>query len=1007
MFRKRLVAKENVRCRDVDEQLEWYIDGRLSPATTAAFDAHLKDCTACRRLVQDEPHWLNQLQQSRWEPLTPAEATIIRQRLDGTLRRKTIVRNSRAMMQSALALVLVSLFAGLFVWWQQSEIQSSIVEPTPLAEDAEPVTILFAAYDWEMARYKELAESFTAANPDVRVELVSINDTLGLASLGSSDWPEDGNARLASAADVISHVNLREAVQQKVVLDLTPFLQQDGRIDPNDFYPGTLDAFRWDGGLWALPTNAALSLIFFNKDAFDAAHLAYPQPGWTWDDFLVAAQALTRREGGEVTQWGFVERESAALEIVQALAGPIVDETVNPAVARLADTAVQDAVIWYTDLFLRHEVSPLPPSPGSDDLSPQGLQLIEAGQAAMWPDFAASFVPRSQEANIGAVPFPVGRDNENTTPMRLSNNLSLSAGTNKPEAAWRWMVYLSEQVREDSAMALPVRRSVLEASNLLETLDLELAAAVAFALEHPQISTLPTPSVTVFRQAVTGILSGERTLAEALGRAQTQIDTDQAELSAALEEMDTADIVVAEPETRDAGSSGVTITFNPGAPLHMHVYRTLARQFHEVNPGIVVTLRESSTTDGPAQFADIAADADCFRWSPRLDDPENLDAILSLDPFFHGDPTTRKEDFFAVVLDDFTRNGQLWGMPDQVVVTVVEYNKALFDAANVPHPSMDWTTEEFLTAAVALTRGSGADKQYGFVAESFELQDLISFIERQGAQLVNESVDPPTFGFSDPATIEAVRWFGSLTTEHGVKPVFTTNIVTSMDTSHINERQGLIDSSRAAMWTASHSSGLIRLPSRGEQTIDPNVGTAPLPVGPSGERLGGYQAASGFFISAHTGAPQACWEWIKYLSENSSETLVDWFLPVLPARISAAESAAYASMMGQERATAYLTSINRATGPSLFDRFSSENNWLNRAYVWLAKAYDQILHDGIPVEEALAVAQETAEGYRACVIDRRAFTNAEEQEACLHEADPSLPDNFFGPVQVLMFPPRE
>jgi ABC-type glycerol-3-phosphate transport system substrate-binding protein len=427
------------------------------------------------------------------------------------------MRNTKTFLLGVTAFAALIIVLGLFVWQRQDEVKPTILEPAHPAEDTEAVTIYFAAYDREMARYRELAESFTRANPDVRVELVSINDTLGLASLGSSDWPEDANVRLASAADVLSHVNLREAVQQRVILDLTPFLQQDGRIDPDDFYPGTLDAFRWDGGLWALPTDAVFSLIFYNKDAFDGANLLYPQPGWTWDDFLATAQTLTRREGDEVTQWGFVERESAALEIVQGLAGPIIDETANPPVARVADTAVQDAVVWYTDLFLRHEVSPLPPAPGSDSVSPHGLQLIEAGQAAMWPDFAASFLPRSREANIGAVPFPVGRGNENTTPVRLTNNLSLSAGTNKPEAAWRWLVYLSEQVREDSTMALPVRRSTLEASNLLEALDLELAAALAFALEHPQISTNLTPSVAVFRQAVTDILRGERMLAEALG----------------------------------------------------------------------------------------------------------------------------------------------------------------------------------------------------------------------------------------------------------------------------------------------------------------------------------------------------------------------------------------------------------------------------------------------------------------------------------------------------------
>ena len=46
--------------------------------------------------------------------------------------------------------------------------------------------------------------------------------------------------------------------------------------------------------------------------------------------------------------------------------------------------------------------------------------------------------------------------------------------------------------------------------------------------------------------------------------------------------------------------------------------------------------------------------------------------------------------------------------------------------------------------------------------------------------------------FNDPSTVEALRWYASLSTEYGVKPVFGTDFA---------ERDALISSGRAAMWT--------------------------------------------------------------------------------------------------------------------------------------------------------------------------------------------------------------
>ena len=102
-------------------------------------------------------------------------------------------------------------------------------------------------------------------------------------------------------------------------------------------------------------------LIFFNKDAFDAAGLDYPEAGWTWDDALAMAQELTIRDGDEVTQWGFVEPNSNPAGFVELYAGRFYDGSSDPPTFDLEDPAVAEAVAWYTDLVTEYEAAPYYP----------------------------------------------------------------------------------------------------------------------------------------------------------------------------------------------------------------------------------------------------------------------------------------------------------------------------------------------------------------------------------------------------------------------------------------------------------------------------------------------------------------------------------------------------------------------------------------------------------------------------------------------------------------------
>ncbi len=86
------------------------------------------------------------------------------------------------------------------------------------------------------------------------------------------------------------------------------FLQLDEVIDDEylaDFYPGKLVAHIYDGHRYGLPKYESSIALAYNKDILDEAGVEYPTEEWTWDDYLSAVRATTKRDSaGNITQWG-------------------------------------------------------------------------------------------------------------------------------------------------------------------------------------------------------------------------------------------------------------------------------------------------------------------------------------------------------------------------------------------------------------------------------------------------------------------------------------------------------------------------------------------------------------------------------------------------------------------------------------------------------------------------------------------------------------------------------
>lgn len=844
-------------------------------------------------------------------------------------------------------------------------------------------TISFAIFDEDFSLYKDLIKVFEEENPDIHIELVSVNNILESENTdGNSE--ETASFRIASSADVLG-IGPVGGGEGGLILDLTPFIDSDPSFNADDFYPGILDTYQSQGGIWAIPTEVDYQLIFYNKDAFDAAVREYPQNGWTWNDFQNTAKALTTHNNtGEVTQWGFVLPWPNHMLLILSQIGSVFNYNTESPTPRFTDNDVINAVKYYTDLYLIDNAVPIIEQTEIGGLAlPKGFEYIDNGLAAMWPDSAMRWYILKEEINLGVVSFPVSNTDSKSSPA-TTDAISISAGTKNPDAAWQWIHFLTRHPKngfsfnDSNFSAVPARRSVAEAKDLLNELDDELAKALEQAITHSYTHS-HSVDYTDFIDAVIATLNGESPT-DALAIAQ---EKSLARVTPSQKSNNTQ-ISVVSPVSNKEDEDMISIVFAPfWETANLQAYRELTKQFELGNPDIRVEIHMQNLAESPS-FVNTATETDCFQWSSNFNDSANLKTVLNLDPFLNLDPSLNKNDFFPVLLNEFTVQGQIMGLPTEVKPFVIEYNKNIFDDMGIDYPSENWNIDDFLSLAIASTTGEGSDKIYGFVGGGLIEEEMILMVELFGDGILDNSISPPTTSFNDPQTIEAVRSFVELSLDLGVRPTYDADLDNSavLTNQTLQSRETLINDGRASMWL---DIGLIEHPNLNELgSIE--IGFAPLPLGSNGVRSS-FSRSSGYFISASTEEQDACWEWIKYLTEQPS------VITGFPSRHSVVTSPTYQQQTNPERIQAYLFSIENANDSSGFGIFRGEQEWMRVSAIWLNQAYGEIVIGQATVDGALALTQDKFENYRNCVISNDAFEVRTMQNNCIIAADSTIIEN--------------
>ena len=348
----------------------------------------------------------------------------------------------------------------------------------------DPIRLVLFGDPVETAGYEELVAAFEEENPDLDVELSPVAEQDDLLAKLTTQFA----AGRPPEVFLVNYRNYGQFAASGVLSPVQPLLDASDVIDQGDFATAALDAFRFDGEeLTCMPQNVSSLVTYYNVDLFDAAGVPLPRPGWTWDNFLSAAEALTG-EG----RYG-VGTEPSLIRVapfVWSAGGDVVDDADDPTRLTLDTGPARRGLDFFLDLQTVHGVAP----PDREEQSQDSESRFLAGTLGMYLNSRKS-VPTLrtiEDFTWDVAPLPVAPGGEPAT--ILHGDAYCVADTGRVDDAWRFVEFANsvagQQILARSGRTVPSRTDVAESKDFLLP-DEPPAHARVFVDVVPTIRSVP------------------------------------------------------------------------------------------------------------------------------------------------------------------------------------------------------------------------------------------------------------------------------------------------------------------------------------------------------------------------------------------------------------------------------------------------------------------------------------------------------------------------------------
>jgi multiple sugar transport system substrate-binding protein len=310
-------------------------------------------------------------------------------------------------------------------------VSTALLAAAPLARPhaQRPVTVRWWYHlDDSTASPAGLVADFEKANPDIKVQAESI--PWG----GGADYDTRlyTNVIAGNAPDcaMLKFQNMGRLMEMEALRPLDVMIAAwPGRTDISETHWRLHRAA--DGKRYFLPLQFVMLYLYARQDWFAEKGLALPT---NFDNFLVAAKALT---GGD--RWGFGLRGGSGGH--DHWATFVLGGGAKMEKGGLTTPAALKANKWFIDLHLVHHV--FPPSAPNDGFV-QTIANMKSGRTAMTIQHLGSAMELVAALGDGitAVPVPRGPDGGGWATYGDGANGIFTQSKN-PEAAWKWISYLS------------------------------------------------------------------------------------------------------------------------------------------------------------------------------------------------------------------------------------------------------------------------------------------------------------------------------------------------------------------------------------------------------------------------------------------------------------------------------------------------------------------------------------------------------------------------------------
>ena len=392
------------------------------------------------------------------------------------------------------------------------------------------ITFLVFGEPSEAKAFVDVGKSFEATYPSIKIKTTAVpsqpDHLMKLATDFAAGEPPD--------VWVIDYRRFGLLQNAGVVEPAQPYLDKSTVIHATDFYTKPLQPFTVNGQLQCVPMNMSSLEVYYSKDLFDRAKRPYPHDGWTWDEFLEDAKAITALSTPDEQIYGLgIDPQLIRLApFVWQNGGDIVDDVDHPTRLTLDTPEAREAFQWFVDLQLKHHVV----ATQEENVSLKDQTRFLFNTLGMWL-LSRRVVPALRTASgfeWDVAPLPQGKQKAG---ILHSDAYCISKASKNKELAWKFVEYANgpegQVVAARTGRTVPSLISVANSPVYLESDKPPKSSDVFLKMgpylrSTPQIGTWPDVELkanAIIEQAFYGYITVDEAIEQL--EADTAIDFQQ------------------------------------------------------------------------------------------------------------------------------------------------------------------------------------------------------------------------------------------------------------------------------------------------------------------------------------------------------------------------------------------------------------------------------------------------------------------------------------------------